>query len=53
MTRAELAAYWRISLKTLDALVRDDGLPSEMWGRKMRRFSLTEVEAWRRARRAA
>jgi hypothetical protein len=52
ITRTELAAHWRISLKTLDALVRE-GLPSETWGRKMRRFNLAECEAWRRGRRAA
>jgi hypothetical protein len=53
VTRHELAAHWRISLKTLDALVREEGLPSEMWGRRMRRFNLVECEAWRRGRRAA
>jgi hypothetical protein len=51
VTRAELAAHWRISLKTLDALVVE-GLPSETWGRKMRRFNLAECEAWRRGRAA-
>jgi hypothetical protein len=49
MTRHELAAHLQISLKTLDALVAE-GMPSETWGRKMRRFSLVEVEAWRRGR---
>jgi hypothetical protein len=51
LTRAELASYWRISLKTLDALVAE-GLPNETWGRKMRRFNLSEAEAWRRGRAA-
>jgi hypothetical protein len=53
LTRHELAERWRISLKTLDALVRDEGLPSETWGRRMRRFNLVEAEAWRRGRRGA
>jgi hypothetical protein len=52
LTRRELAAHWRISLKTLDELVRE-GLESETWGRRMRRFNLVEAEAWRRGRRAA
>lgn len=52
LTRAELAAHWRISLKTLDGLV-GEGLPSETWGRKIRRFNLAEAEAWRRGRAAA
>lgn len=52
LTRAELAHELRVSLATVDRMVRD-GCPSETWGIRVRRFRLAEVNVWVSRRRAA
>jgi phage terminase Nu1 subunit (DNA packaging protein) len=49
VTRAELAAIMGVSLPTIDRMVRD-GMPSETWGTRARRFRPSVALAWARAR---
>jgi len=50
VTRAELAEIMGVSVPTIDRLVRE-GMPSETWGIRSRRFRPSEAIAWARARR--
>lgn len=50
-TRATLAAYLHVSTKTVDRYVKD-GMPSELWGPRTRRFRLADVNPWLRKRAA-
>lgn len=54
LTRHELAAAMRVSLRTVDAM-RAEGMPCVTWGRRLVRFRLREAVAWaeRNDRRAA
>lgn len=45
LTRAELAAAMRVSLRTVDAM-RADGMPCVTWGRRLVRYRLHESIAW-------
>lgn len=49
ITRAELAKLMGVSLKTVDKLVRE-GMPSETWGLRSRRFLPSRAIAWARTR---
>lgn len=51
MTRAELGAYLKLSTRSVDRLV-GEGMPSELWGPRIRRFRVAQVNAWL-SRRAA
>jgi len=48
VTRRELARIMGLSLATIDRMVRQ-GMPSETWGRRARRFLPSRVEAWARS----
>jgi len=48
VTRAELAKLMCVSVATVDRMVRE-GLPSETWGRRTRRFKPSVALAWARA----
>lgn len=50
--RAELARLMGVSVATIDRMVRE-GLPSETWGRRSRRFRPSVAIAWARTRSAA
>lgn len=52
VTRADLAQIMGISIKTVDRMVAE-GLPSETWGRRSRRFRPSVAIAWARTRSAA
>jgi excisionase family DNA binding protein len=54
LTRQQLAEVMGVSVKTIDRMVRD-GMPSETWGLRSRRFLASRALAWarRRQRRAA
>lgn len=52
VTRAELAHIMGVSIATVDRMVRE-GLPSETWGRRSRRFRPSVAIAWARMRSAA
>jgi phage terminase Nu1 subunit (DNA packaging protein) len=52
VTRAELARLMGISVTTIDRMV-SDGLPSETWGCRSRRFRPSVAIAWARTRSAA
>lgn len=45
LTRQELADRLQLCVTTVDAMVAD-GCPSYTWGRRTRRFLLSEVLAW-------
>jgi phage terminase Nu1 subunit (DNA packaging protein) len=47
--RRQLAAIMRVSLATVDRLV-SEGMPSETWGRRTRRFRPSVALAWARSR---
>ena len=49
VTRAELAEMMGVSVSTIDRLVHD-GMPSETWGMRTRRFLPSRALAWARAR---
>lgn len=49
LTRAELAQALHLHVTTIDRLVKE-GMPSETWGLRSRRFLLSRVEAWLRER---
>lgn len=46
-TRRELAAIMGVSVATIDRMVQD-GMPSEVWGARARRFLPSEAVAWAR-----
>jgi excisionase family DNA binding protein len=50
-TIEELADYLQISRSTIEARIRDDGLPVR-WVGGLRRFLRAEVDAWLRERPA-
>jgi phage terminase Nu1 subunit (DNA packaging protein) len=50
VTRVELAQIMGVSVRTIDSLVRD-GMPSETWGIRSRRFRPSAAIAWARSRR--
>lgn len=52
VTRVELARIMGLSVATIDRMVAD-GLPSETWGRRSRRFRPSVAIAWARTRSAA
>lgn len=52
VTRAELAEMMRVSVRQIDRFVRE-GMPSETWGMRHRRFLPSRAIAWARARGAA
>ena len=47
--RKELAELMGLSVKTIDKLVRE-GMPSETWGMRVRRFLPSRALAWARER---
>lgn len=47
VTRRELAALMGVSESTVKRMVRE-GLPSETWGRRTRRFKPSRALAWAR-----
>jgi predicted DNA-binding transcriptional regulator AlpA len=49
VTRAELAEMMAVSVSTVDRFVRD-GMPSETWGTRSRRFLPSRALAWARTR---
>lgn len=49
VTRTELAAMMSVSVSTIDNWVRE-GMPSETWGMRARRFKPSTCVAWARAR---
>lgn len=48
MTRAQLAEHMGVSVATVDRWVAD-GMPSETWGLRARRFRPSSAIAWARA----
>lgn len=52
MTRAQLAEHMAVSVATIDRMVAE-GMPSETWGRRSRRFRPSIAVAWARERRIA
>jgi hypothetical protein len=50
--RKQLAKTMGVSLATIDRMVRD-GMPSETWGLRTRRFRVSVALAWAQARRTA
>jgi hypothetical protein len=51
VSRAELAEMMSVSVKTIDRLV-SEGMPSETWGMRTRRFLPSRALAWARSRGA-
>jgi len=49
LTRQQLADVMGISVKTVDRMVRD-GMPSETWGLRSRRFLASRALSWARTR---
>jgi hypothetical protein len=49
VTRADLARILGVSTKTVDRMV-GAGMPSEVWGKRARRFLPSEAIAWAGAR---
>lgn len=45
LTRAELAAAMRVSIRTVDTM-RAEGMPAVTWGRRLVRFRLREAMTW-------
>ncbi len=52
VNREQLALLMGVSIATIDRMVAD-GLPSETWGLRARRFRPSTALAWARARSAA
>jgi excisionase family DNA binding protein len=50
--RREIARMMGVSIATIDRLVAE-GMPSQTWGRRTRRFKPSEVLAWAKEREAA
>jgi phage terminase Nu1 subunit (DNA packaging protein) len=51
VTREALADLMGVHVATIDRMVKD-GMPSETWGRRTRRFRPSVAIAWARARGA-
>lgn len=51
VTRAQLAEIMHLSVATIDRMVAE-GLPSETWGLRSRRFRPSRAIAWARTRQA-
>jgi len=49
VTRAQLAQIMGVSVATIDRFV-GDGMPSETWGIRTRRFLVSSAVAWARTR---
>lgn len=49
VNRAELAEIMGVSTRTIDRFVQD-GMPSETWGLRARRFKASLAVAWARSR---
>jgi phage terminase Nu1 subunit (DNA packaging protein) len=49
VNRQQLAELMGVSVKTIDRMVRD-GMPSETWGLRSRRFLASRALAWARTR---
>lgn len=49
VNRAQLAELMGVSVATVDRMVAD-GMPSERWGRRVRRFRPSTALAWARSR---
>ena len=49
VSRAQLAELMGVSVATVDRLV-SDGMPSETWGKRTRRFRPSVALAWARSR---
>jgi phage terminase Nu1 subunit (DNA packaging protein) len=49
VTRSELAELMGVSVKTVDRMVRE-GMPSETWSLRARRFLPSRALAWARTR---
>lgn len=49
LSRKQLAKRLGVGLTTVDKLVKE-GLPSETWGLRTRRFQMSKVSAWLRER---
>ena len=49
LTRQQLAEVMNVSVKTIDRMVRN-GMPSETWGLRSRRFLASRALAWARTR---
>lgn len=54
VTRGELAEVFNVSVDTIDRM-RKAGMPSTLFGKKSRRFKVSQAEAWirRQGRMAA
>lgn len=52
ITRQQLADLMGVHVTTIDRMVRD-GMPSETWGLRSRRFRASVALAWARERRNA
>lgn len=52
VTAAELAEIMGVSVRTIKRMVAE-GMPSETWGRRTRRFRPSVAIAWARSRRMA
>ena len=52
LTRAELAAELKVHVTTIDRW-RREGMPSERWGKRPRRFLRSRAVAWLREQDAA
>ena len=50
--RKQLAKTMGVSVATIDRMVRD-GMPSETWGLRTRRFRVSSALAWAHARKHA
>jgi predicted DNA-binding transcriptional regulator AlpA len=48
VSREELARMMGLSIATIDRMVRE-GMPSETWGRRARRFLPSRAFAWARS----
>jgi excisionase family DNA binding protein len=51
VTRQEMAEILRVSVPTIDRMLRD-GMPSHSWGRRLVRLRVSEVLAWAEAQDA-
>lgn len=49
LDRREIAEVLGVHVNTIDRMVKD-GLPSETWGRRVRRFRASECIDWARRR---
>jgi excisionase family DNA binding protein len=52
LTRQQLAALMGVHVTTIDRMVKQ-GMPSETWGLRSRRFRASTAIAWARERSAA